>query len=114
MNIQQLAKKPELEELKLDDEGIIETYGEPISFWMSDHVDLTTYFDFFKYQGDKDGEQLMQVLRRIIKKEDGTPAIDEEAVLPVDITLAALMKVNDHLGKSRAKLSTKEVGTQQD
>ena len=114
MNINELAKKPQLEEVTLDDADLIETYGEPITFWMFDHVDINTYFDFYKYQSEQNGELLMSALRKIILNAEGKPAIDEETVLPVDVSLAALTKINEHLGKSRAKLSKKEVGTPQE
>jgi hypothetical protein len=114
MNIDQLAKKPQLEQLTLDDSDIVEMYGEPITFWMFDHVDINTYFDFYKYQGEQNGELLMSALRKIILNAEGKPAIAQDTVLPVDVSIAALTKINEHLGKSRAKLSKKEVGTPQE
>lgn len=114
MDISQLAKKPQLVKLILNEEELVKTYGEEITFWMYDVVDINTYFDFYKNQSEQDGERLMQVLRRIIMNEQGKPAITEDSVLPVDITLAVLIKINEHLGKSKARLSEKETGTQQD
>ena len=114
MNITELAKKPQLEQVSLDDPELVELYGEPITFWMLDFVDINTYFDFFKFQGEQDGEALMTVLRKIILNDQGEPAIATDTVLPVDITFAALAKINEHLGKSRAKLSKKKVGTPQE
>lgn len=114
MNIDQVAKKPQLEQVTLDDSEIVEMYGEPITFWMFDHVDINTYFDFYKYQGEQNGELLMSALRKIILNAEGKPAISEDTVLPVDVSIAALTKINEHLGKSRAKLSKKEVGTPQE
>jgi hypothetical protein len=114
MNITELAKKPQLEQVVLDDPDLVETYGETITFWMYDHVDINTYFDFYKYQSEQNGELLMSALRKIILNAEGQPAIDENTVLPVDVSLSALTKINEHLGKSRAKLSKKEVGTPQE
>jgi len=114
MNINELAKKPQLEQVTLDDPDLVETYGETITFWMYDHVDINTYFDFYKYQSEQNGELLMSALRKIILNAEGQPAMDDNTVLPVDVSLAALTKINEHLGKSRAKLSKKEVGTPQE
>lgn len=114
MDISQFAKKPQLHKLVLDDQELLDTYGEEITFWMQDVVDINTYFDFYKHQGARDGDQLMNVLRKIILKEDGQPAINDGDIIPIDITLATLMKVNEHLGKSKARLSEKETGTPQD
>ena len=114
MDISQLAKKPELVKLVLDDQELVNTYGEEITFFMLDVIDINTYFDFYKNQNEQDGERLMHVLRKIILNEQGNPAIAEDSILPVDITLNVLMKISDHLGKSKARLSKKEIGTQQD
>ena len=112
MDISKLAAKPQLLEIKIDDADIVETYGEEITFWMKDHLDLGTYFDFYKFQKESSSEQLMNTLRKIILNAEGQPAIDDESILPVDITLAVMVKINDNLGKSKARLSKKEVGTQ--
>ena len=112
MDIKAFAKKPQLIEIVLDDEGILESYGETIKFWMFDYVDISTYFDFFKSQRETDGEHLNVLLRKIILNEQGEPAIAEDEKLPVDISVAALTKINEALGKSRTKLSTQKTGTQ--
>jgi len=112
MEITQLARKPELVEVKLDSEDIIETYGESIEFWMKDYVDITTYFDFYKAQGGENGAKLNDLLRQIILKSDGTQAMGPEDELPVDIAVAALTRINDILGKSKTKSLTSKVGNQ--
>jgi hypothetical protein len=114
MNITEIAKTPELEEVILDDQEIVDAYGEKISFWMFDNVGINTYFDFFKFQSTQDGEALMAVLRKVILTPDGEPALKESDVLPMDVVLAAMSKISEHLGKSRAKLSKKAVGNSQE
>ena len=112
MNINELAKTPELIKVTLDSEDLLTTYGEPIDFWMKDMVDINTYFDFFKSQTAEEGEKLNLLLRKIILKEDGSPSLLEDEGLPIDIAVAALSKINETLGKSRTKSSTQNLGTQ--
>jgi hypothetical protein len=112
MDIKSLAKKPELIKVTLDTTELIEAYGEPITFWMKDFVDINTYFDFFKSQGESEGAKLNDLMRKIILKEDGQQAIDEDEALPIDIAVAALTKINETLGKSRAKSLTSKIGKQ--
>jgi hypothetical protein len=112
MNISKLATKPQLQEIKLDDQDIVDSYGEIITFWMKDHLDLATYFDFYKFQQESSSDQLMNTLRKIILNEEGKQAIEDDCILPVDITLAVMVKINENLGKSKAKSSKKKVGTQ--
>lgn len=101
-------------EVAINDADIIETYGEEVKFYMKDHLDLDTYFDFYRYQQESSSEQLMSTLRKIILKQDGSKAIADEEVLPLDLTLAVLVKVNENLGKSGTKKSENQTGTHQD
>ena len=112
MDIKQFAKRTQLTEITLDDEELVKLYGEPIKFWMYDFVDINTYFDFFRSQGDKNNGQLNAMLRSIILTADAKPALAEGDSLPIDIAVAALTKINDLLGKSSPKPLTSEVGNQ--
>jgi hypothetical protein len=112
MNIQQFAKKPELIKIEITEPEIVATYEEPISFWIYDNVDISTYFDFFKSQSDGDGDKIYEILRKLIKNEQGESCIPEDHILPVDLAIASLTAINQRLGKSRTKSSTQETGTQ--
>ena len=112
MDIKQLAKKPQLIEIVLDQAELIEEFGEPIKFWMYDYVDISTYFDFFKSQGEGNGEQLNALLRSIILNQEGKPALEDDEALPINISVAALTKINETLGKSKTKPSISNNGAQ--
>jgi hypothetical protein len=114
MLISQVSKKPALIKMDLDDPKIVETYGETITFYMYDNVDLNTYFNFFKVQQSEDGTELNKLIRKIVLNEAGEQAVKDDEMLPVDICFAALVKINDTLGKSKAISSTPVTGTQQD
>lgn len=112
MDISKFAKKPELMKIEIDDEGIVKEYGDSVTFYIYDNVDIGTYFDFYKVQQEQDGDKLQALMRKIILKEDGKPALAADEMLPMDLTLAALVKINENLGKSKAKPSTQETGNQ--
>lgn len=112
MDIKSLARKPQLIEIVLDDAELVESYGEAIKFWMLDYVDISTYFDFFRSQGEGQGEELNTLLRKIILNAEGQPAIGADEALPIDISVAALTKINETLGKSKTKSLTQNSGAQ--
>jgi hypothetical protein len=112
MDIKQLAKKPELIEIVIDDEAIVKEYGETITFYMKDFVDINTYFDFFRSQSEKSGDELTAMLQKLILNAEGQPVLNEGDAFPIDITIAALTKINERLGKSRTKQSTPSSGAQ--
>lgn len=113
MDISKLSKKPELVKMTLDDENIVEEFGEAIDFWILDSMSLTTYFNFYKLQQEEDDTLLYDLLRRLILKEDGKPAIAKDEIIPVSLTMGILVKISDFLGKSKPKTSTQESGTTQ-
>lgn len=112
-NISEFAKKPKLEKLEIIDPDVIDNYGgEPISFCIIDEMDISTYFNFYRLQQNEDGNLLNELLRKLILKEDGSPALGPDQVFPVDITLAILVRINDFLGKSKPKTLTPTTGEQ--
>lgn len=113
MDISKLAQKPKLIQLEVDTKEVIDTIGEPVVFWMKEHLDLGTYFDFYKFQQDQNLDQLSHILRKVVLNEEGNPAIGADEVLPVEVTLAVLFKINDYVGKSKAKVLDTEDGTAQ-
>jgi hypothetical protein len=113
MEISKLARKPKLVKIELSDKDIVENYGDAITFWMIDEFGVDTYFEFYKVQQAKDNDALNGLLRNIILREDGSPAISEDEVLPVNIVLAVLVAINDFLGKSNTKPEEQTTGGEQ-
>lgn len=94
----------------MDDQEVVEQYGETIEFHMLDQMSISTYFEFYRLQQEQDSDKLNDLLRKIVLKDDGTPALTEEEIFPVDLTLGLLVKINEFLGKSKTKTSTPEIG----
>ena len=112
MDISQLAKTPKLEELIINDPDIIDRYGEAVTFWIMDQMDVSTYFNFYKLQQNEDSNLLNDLLRKLILNSEGKPCLKKDEVFPVDITLSILVKINEFLGKSNPKTSTPAIGEQ--
>jgi len=81
---------------------------------MYDHLDITTYFKFFRAQNEGNTDELLRIVKKIILDEKGKQVMNEEIELPVDIFTSAVIKITEHLGKSVTKNSTPtETGIQQ-
>lgn len=111
-SISDFAKTPELIQISLDDQDIVKEYGEPVIFYMKDFVDINMYFEFFRSQAEGNTASLNDMLNKLILNKEGNPALQEGQALPVDLAVAALSKINDNLGKSKTKSSTKKTGNQ--
>lgn len=103
MDISNFAVKPTLVDIVLDDKDIVAAYGSPITFKMLDHLDITTYFAFYRAQQSDNGDDLNKVLQKIIRKADGTSALKDGEFFPVDISVGAVIKISEYLGKSKAQ-----------
>lgn len=106
MDIKQLTKKPQVISLVVDTPEILDLVGESVTFYMRDHMDLATYFEFYKLQQNQDMNLLMDLMRKIVLDSEGNPAIAQDEMLPVEVAIAILFKINEYMGKSKAKVST--------
>lgn len=113
MDVSKFAKVPQLTKIEISDKDIVETYGDIITFWIMDEMDIATYFNFYKLQQSQNSDELNELLRKIVLKEDGVPALKKDEIFPVDLTLAILVGINDFLGKLKTKQVTQTNGEEQ-
>lgn len=107
MKLSQLAAKPQLIEVKIDDEETIKRYGEAVSFWVYDRYPVETFAKLATVKGD-DFQQAADFVKDLILDEQGKPIANGENVLPTDISVKAVTKVVEVLGKSITTLSEQE------
>ena len=110
MNIKELASKPQLIQITLDDPTIVEKYGDTITFYTYDVVSLSTYFGFYDARHEGQMNNLEKIMRSLVLLEDGTPAIGPDEDLPIDIATEVIKKIGEVLGKSQSKSSTQNPG----
>jgi hypothetical protein len=110
MNIKEFASKPELMEVTLDNEDLIEKYGEPITFYTYNIVRMSTYFDFFNARSNNEFSNLDKMMKSMILDKDGKQVLADDEDLPIDIAAATINKIGEILGKSQSKASTQMIG----
>lgn len=98
MNLSQLAAKPQLIELTIDDEDIVKTYGEPITLHTWDRQPIELFLKLASLK-QADTKQIIEVSRDLILDEKGEILLKDGVMLPTDVLMAALTKVTDLLGK---------------
>jgi len=98
MKLSQLAAKPQLIKLTLDDEATVKEHGEAVEFWTWDRQPLEV---FMKLANVKDGDQgsIIDTVRTLILDEKGKQIIVGEEMLPTDLLIAAIGKITEVLGK---------------
>lgn len=107
MKLSQLASKPQLIQIKLDDANTIEKYGEALEFWIYDRQSIQTFAKMATIKPD-DFSSAADLVKDLILDEQGNRVINDESILPTDVMMKAITKVIEELGKSVSTESKKE------
>ena len=98
MNLTQLAAKPQLIKVTLDDADIVSTYGEPLDFYTWDRQPMDVFLKV-STSDRQDFGQLVEVMRDLIMDSDGNPVMKDGMILPGKVLVATLTKMVSVLGK---------------
>lgn len=98
MKLTQLATKPQLTKIVIDDADLVEKYGEELEFFVHDKISLEQYTALASVKAD-DFSSIMSLVKELVLDEDGIQVMDTERVLPMDLLNACMVKVVDSLGK---------------
>lgn len=99
MKLSQLAAKPQLVKVVLDDQEVIDAHGEAIEFWTWDRQPLDVFMKLAQLQ-ERDMGKIINIIRALILDENGQEIITEESMLPTDVLIKVVAKVVSILGKS--------------
>lgn len=97
MKLSQLAAKPQLIKLELNDEDIIKEYGEPLEFWIYDRQPIDKFIEMATVGNENYGE-MIRMVNSMVMDEDGTIIASDGRVFPSKIVLKIINKVVDTLG----------------
>ncbi len=98
MKLSDLAAKPQLKEIIIDDESIVKEYGDSLSFYVQDRLPIETYTKLATIKTD-DAGSMYNVIKDLILDDKGMPVMADGNVLPMNVMTAAVIKVTDMLGK---------------
>lgn len=98
MKINQIASKPQLIKLSIDDEDIVKEFGETIEFWTLDRQPLETFMKLASVS-QNDPKQIIDIVRTLILDDNGKQVIDGEVMLPTNVLLKIIKKIVETLGK---------------
>lgn len=98
MKLKELATQPKLIKVSIDEETLLEKYGEEVDFWIYDRMPLEKYTKLASIQTG-DFSSMIDLVKELVLDEDGVPVMDDTHVLPTDLLNAAMVKVVDIVGK---------------
>ena len=98
MQLSQIASKPQLIKMILDDEETIKEFGEAVEFYTWDRQPMDVFMKLATVS-NKDPELMIGIIRTLILDEAGKEIVTKDAMLPSSILLRVVGKVVDLLGK---------------
>jgi hypothetical protein len=98
MKLSQLAAKPQLTKILLDDEDTVKQYNEPIEFYSWDRQPLDVFMKLAS-ASQLDNGAMIGIVKTLILDENGKEIINDQNMLPSNILLRAISKLVETLGK---------------
>jgi len=98
MKLNQLAAKPQLIKITLDDEHLVKEFGEAIEFWTWDRQPLDVFMKLANAK-ESDVGSMIDIVRTLILNEDGSQIVTDGAMLPTHVLIAAIGSITTTLGK---------------
>lgn len=98
MKINQIASKPQLIKLVLDDKDTVKELGEELEFWTWDRQPLDKFMKLASMKQDKP-EEIIDLVKDLILDENGKVVIKDDVMLPTNILIRVIQKVIETLGK---------------
>ena len=98
MKISQIAAKPKLIQLSVDDEDIVKEFGEPVEFWTWDRQPIDVFMKMANANG-QDPANMIEVVRTLILDEEGKQVIRDGMMIPNKLLVSVISKVVETLGK---------------
>jgi len=100
MKLKELATKPQLIKIVLDDEEIISEFKEPLEFYVYDKQPLGEFIKFsVTTQEDQNYGEMLDFCSAMILDEDGNKVMEDGSLLPNKILVKCINEVVKQLGK---------------
>jgi hypothetical protein len=98
LKLTQLASKPQLVRIELDDEEIRAKYNDSLEFYIYDRQPLDMFVKLATV-GTGNIAELVSIAHSMVLDEHGDPIAHDDLVFPSDIMMKIINKVVDTLGK---------------
>lgn len=98
MKLSALASKPQLIKVEINDETIVQEFGEPLEFYTWDRQPLDTFMKLANATQTDPGT-MIDIVRKLILDENGKEIISKEQMLPTQVLVKVIAKIVEMLGK---------------
>ena len=92
MRLSQIAAKPKLIEVSIDDEEIIKEYEEALTFYTWDRQPMDVFTRMANLSESNDVAGLLDIVRTLVHDEDCKEIFTQESTLPTTIFMKDIQK----------------------
>ena len=98
MKLSEVAKKPQLVEVSISDERIVEEFGEALTFYTWDRQPMDVFMRLASVD-NTNTNSVIEAVRDLILDESGDKILNGDVTLPTHVMLAVITRIVDDLGK---------------
>ena len=98
MKLSNLAAKPQLIEITLEDEVTVAAYGEPVTFKTWDRQPIDMFMRLAALQ-TTDPAEMSGIVKDLILDDQGQPLLTDGVAIPSAVLTRAITKIVENLGK---------------
>jgi len=98
MKLSEIAKKPRLIEVTINDEDIVAEFGEALTFWTWDRQPMDVFLKLAAID-QSNTASVIEAVRELILNEDGSQVLTGEESLPTKVLMRVIVSVVESLGK---------------
>jgi hypothetical protein len=98
MKLSEIAAKPKLIQVKLDDEDVVKEFGEPLEYWTWDRQPMDMFMRLSTVDPDNQS-RIIEIVRDLILDEKGEQIIHDDATIPTWVMMKVMTQVVEGLGK---------------
>jgi hypothetical protein len=98
MKLENLAGKPQLIMITIDDEDIVKEFGEAIEFYTWDRQPMDVFLRLASVDSGN-YSSILDAVRTLVLNSEGEPVLTGENSLPTKIMMRVITKVIEGLGK---------------
>lgn len=98
MKLSELAKKPQLTKVSINDEDIVAEFGEPLEFWTWDRQPMDTFLKLAALDQNNTAS-VIEAVRGLVLDEDGKQVLSGDNSLPTKVLMRVITAVVESLGK---------------
>jgi len=104
MKLAQLASKPTLVKITIEDEATVKEYGEAIEFYMYDRQDMNSFMKMASLT-ENDIAGITEMVADLVLDEDGNKILVDGVSLPMTVMLKVVEAAVNSLGNSVSQIS---------